>query len=137
MNSGRQRRRKSRNGRASSRTRRSRSISIDTTVFIPDLTLASPASAPAAHVVAVSGQRIVAVGERASVVPSFPGARVEALPGCLLTAGFVNAHQHGRGLSQIQLGYPDDYLEAWISSRRGRGVLEAYPITKLAAANML
>lgn len=109
----------------------------ETTLFIPDLALASPESAPAPHVVAVRGDRIVELGERESVLRRFPDARVEELPGCLLMAGFVNAHQHGRGISQVQLGYHDDFLESWISSRRGRGLLDAYPITKLAAANML
>ena len=51
--------------------------------------------------------------------------------------GLVNAHQHGRGLSQVQLGYPDDRLERWIARRRGRGPLDPYPVTLLAAMQML
>ena len=47
------------------------------------------------------------------------------------------AHQHGRGISQVQLGYAEDFLELWIASRRARGALDPYPITKLAAAAML
>src|SRR5262249_19640774 len=31
----------------------------------------------------------------------------------------------------------DDFLESWIASRRGRGVLGAYAVTRLAAARML
>jgi 5-methylthioadenosine/S-adenosylhomocysteine deaminase len=108
-----------------------------TTVFCADLTLTSPASALTPHVVAVRDDRIVEVGERENVLKRYPDARVEELPGCLLLAGFVNAHQHGRGVSQVQLGYHDDFLETWISSRRGRGILDPYPITLLAAANML
>src|SRR5947199_176595 len=84
-----------------------------------------------------SGNGIAGVGERKVVIGQFPDARVEELPGCLLLAGFVNAHQHGRGVSQVQLGYQDDFLEAWISSRRARGVLDPYRITKLAAVNMI
>lgn len=66
-----------------------------------------------------------------------PDARRIDLPGCLLMAGWINAHQHGRGLSQIQLGYHDTFLETWIASRRGKGLLDPYPITKLAALEML
>jgi 5-methylthioadenosine/S-adenosylhomocysteine deaminase len=40
-------------------------------------------------------------------------------------------------LSQIQLGYHDDFLETWIANRRGRGVLDTYAVTRLAAARML
>src|SRR5690606_37855726 len=56
---------------------------------------------------------------------------------CLLMPGLVNAHQHGRGLSQIQLGYPDDFLEPWIAGRRARGVLNGHAVTRLAAARMV
>lgn len=83
------------------------------------------------------GDRIVDTGDRETLLRRCAGARVEALPGCLLMPGLINAHQHGRGISQLQLGYHDDFLELWISSRRGRGILDPYPITKLAAANML
>ena len=38
----------------------------------------------------------------------------------VLLPGFVNAHQHGRGLSQALLGYQDDRLEAWGNRRRKR-----------------
>lgn len=51
--------------------------------------------------------------------------------------GLVNAHQHGRGLSQIQLGYPDDFLEPWIAGRRARGALDGRVVTTLAAARMI
>jgi len=32
----------------------------------------------------------------------------------LVLPGFVNAHHHGRGLSGVQLGIADDFLERWI-----------------------
>ncbi len=67
----------------------------------------------------------------------WPSAQRVELPDCLIMPGLANAHQHGRGLSQIQLGYHDDFLETWIASRRGRGILDAYAITRLAAARML
>ena len=110
----------------------------ETLLLAPELTLASPDAQPrAGDAVVVRDTVIAEVGPFESLRTRWPDAKTEALPGCLLIAGMVNAHQHGRGISQVQLGYPDDFLETWISSRRGRGVLDAYPITKLAAANML
>lgn len=55
----------------------------------------------------------------------------------ILMPGLVNAHQHGRGLSQVLLGYPDDHLEPWIARRHARGAPDPYALTRLAAANML
>ena len=109
----------------------------DTTVLLPDATLASPDATPGADCVVVRGDSISDVGGREELLQRWTGARLVELPGCLLMPGMVNAHQHGRGISQVQLGYQDDFLEAWISSRRGRGTLDPYPITKLAAVNML
>lgn len=110
----------------------------ETILLLPEVTLASPdATLKFAEGVAIRDDRIVDIGKVEDLRRRWSDARIEALPDCLLMAGMVNAHQHGRGISQIQLGYQDDFLEAWISSRRGRGVLDPYPITKLAAANML
>ena len=55
----------------------------------------------------------------------------------VLMPGLVCAHQHGRGLSQLLLGYPDDRLEAWSNRRRKRGRPQSYPLVLLAAARML
>lgn len=46
--------------------------------------------------------------ERYADVETFGSERHLVLP------GFVNAHHHGRGLSGIQLGIPDDFLEHWL-----------------------
>lgn len=87
--------------------------------------------------VAVEGSRIAAIDTTDVLRQRWPDARTEELDGCIVMPGLVNAHQHGRGISQIQLGYADDFLELWINSRRARGSLDPYPITKLAAACML
>jgi len=96
-----------------------------------------PATLQADAAVVVVGDRIAAIGALSEVRQRFPRAGVENLPGCLLMAGFINAHQHGRGVSQVQLGYAEDFLELWIASRRARGPIDPYPITRLAAARML
>jgi 5-methylthioadenosine/S-adenosylhomocysteine deaminase len=90
----------------------------ETILLLPEVTLASPdATLKFAEGVAIRDDRIVDIGKIEDLRRRWSDARVEALPGCLLMAGMVNAHQHGRGISQIQLGYHDDFLEAWISSR--------------------
>ena len=111
----------------------------DTIILEPELLLATadPADLRRDVAIAVRGDRIAAIDGPETLRARWPNARIEPLPGCLLLPGLVNAHQHGRGISQIQLGYSDDLLEIWINSRRGRGHLDPYPITKLAALEML
>lgn len=87
--------------------------------------------------VAVKGALVEAVGETSELTRRWPGAKVLSFPDCLLMPGLVNAHQHGRGLSQIQLGYHDDFLEPWIAGRRARGILDGHAVTRLAAARMI
>lgn len=87
--------------------------------------------------VVVEKEKITFVGPVSECRAKWPDAEIYDFPDAIITAGLVNAHQHGRGLSQIQLGYQDDYLESWIAGRRGRGRLDSEKITRLAAARML
>lgn len=87
--------------------------------------------------VAVLGGRIAAVGVASELRARFPEAVATNLPDAVLLPGLVNAHQHGRGLSQLQLGYPDDALEPWQNRRRSRGIPDSFALTRLAAAQML
>jgi 5-methylthioadenosine/S-adenosylhomocysteine deaminase len=87
--------------------------------------------------VVIKGDRIVDVGLASALATRHAVLERENFPGAILMPGFVNAHQHGRGLSQIQLGYPDDHLEPWIARRRGRGAPDAYALTRLAAEEMM
>ena len=111
----------------------------DVTILEPELLLptADPGSLQQGVAIAIESDRIAGIDSPETLRQRWPTARLEDLPGCMVMPGFVNAHQHGRGISQIQLGYPDDILELWINNRRARGALDAYPITKLAAACML
>ncbi len=111
----------------------------DAIILEPGLLLATADPADLQHgvAIAVRGGRIAAIDGSETLRARWPNARIEPLPGCLVLPGLVNAHQHGRGISQIQLGYSDDLLEIWINSRRGRGRLDPYPIAKLAALEML
>ena len=101
------------------------------------LPTADPTTLCSDTAITIVGDRIAAIGALDELRRRFPGACVEFLPNLLLLPGFVNAHQHGRGISQIQLGYHEDFLELWIASRRARRPLDPYPVTKLAAAAML
>lgn len=108
-------------------------------ILLPEFVLPGPRAATLLHgaAVVVSGATIAAVGTPEDMRQQWPGADIVDLPECLLMPGLVNAHQHGRGLSQIQLGYPDTYLEAWIAGRRARGILDSFALTRLAALRML
>ncbi len=103
----------------------------------PEYLLADPAAGTtlAHHAVLVDGERIVAVGPAAAL--AHRATDTLELPGTLLMPGLVNAHQHGRGISQLQLGFPDDRLEPWIARRLKRGAPDPYALTLLAAAEML
>lgn len=96
---------------------------------------ASPVLTGAA--VAVRDGRIVACGPASELRYAYPSAGIVSLGRACLMPGLVNAHQHGRGLSQIQLGFPDDSLEPWIARRRGRAVPDVYALTRLAALQMI
>lgn len=64
-------------------------------------------------------------------------AEIVELPGQAVMAGFVNAHQHGRGITQFQLGFGDDVLEVWMPGLRRAGVLDPYLHTRLATFDMI
>lgn len=87
--------------------------------------------------VVIQGNKIVAVGAASACKARWHEAETYSFTNAIAMPGLVNGHQHGRGLSQIQLGYYDDYLESWIAGRRARGVLDSGAITRLAAARML
>jgi cytosine/adenosine deaminase-related metal-dependent hydrolase len=79
-------------------------------------------------------EAVIGPGERRGTPPD---AETHAFGDAIVMAGLVNAHQHGRGLSQVQLGYHDDFLEPWIAGRRARGPLDGAAVTRLVAARML
>ena len=89
------------------------------------------------HAVLVEDGRIAAVDLLTELLQRSPDADVERLDDCLLMPGFVNAHQHGRSLGTLQLGFADDMLESWIALRRRRGAPDPYALAVMAASDML
>jgi 5-methylthioadenosine/S-adenosylhomocysteine deaminase len=61
--------------------------------------------------VAITNGIIAETGPFAAIVPKYSGARVLGDGTQLLMPGLVDAHSHGRGLSPIQKGVRNDFLE--------------------------
>src|SRR3982751_3845061 len=61
--------------------------------------------------IAIQRGRIEAVGAFADLQRKHPGARVLGNGRQLLMPGLVDAHSHGRGMSPIQKGVKNDFLE--------------------------
>src|SRR6056297_2699367 len=78
---------------------------------------------------------IAAVGPAREIVP--PGRTAMDLGDAVLMPGLVNAHQHGRGVSQLLMGYPYLPLEPWIAGRRRHWPPDIYAVTRLAAEELL
>jgi len=107
------------------------------TAFRADWLLPGAGAAPISDgALAVDAKgRIAAVGPAGEVLP--PGCVAEDVGAAVLMPGLVNAHQHGRGVSQLLMGYPDLPLEPWIAGRRRHGPPDIYAVTRLAAEAML
>jgi len=59
----------------------------------------------------VSGKNIIEVGPYKDLKAAYPTAAVIGSPRFWVMPGFVNAHQHGKGLTNFQLGGLDDCFE--------------------------
>ena len=61
----------------------------------------------------IRGGEIVDVGEAARLTAQFPEAVVVDARECIAIPGFIDAHNHGQGMTTFCLGTEDDMLEAW------------------------
>jgi cytosine/adenosine deaminase-related metal-dependent hydrolase len=61
--------------------------------------------------VAITDGTVAETGPFTAIAPKYPGARVIGDGTQLLLPGLVDAHSHGRGLSPIQKGVRNDFLE--------------------------
>lgn len=76
--------------------------------------------------VAVSGRDIVEVGRYRDLKTSYSAATVVGSSRYWVIPGFVNAHQHGKGLTDFQLGGKDDCFEISRFAADPRGALDPY-----------
>src|SRR5262249_60934891 len=61
--------------------------------------------------VAITNSTVAEAGPFAAMAPKYPGARIIGDGTQLVLPGLVDAHSHGRGLSPIQKGVRNDFLE--------------------------
>ena len=64
--------------------------------------------------VCVEGSSILATGSRAQLSKIYPQAEVMGSENLWLVPGMVNGHDHGRAISTVKEGVPDDQLEIWL-----------------------
>ena len=87
--------------------------------------------------VVVSGRDIVEVGSYRDLKASYPTAAVVGSSRYWVIPGFVNAHQHGKGLTDFQLGGRDDCFEISRFATDPRGALDPYLDVLYACKTMI
>ena len=87
--------------------------------------------------VVVSGRDIVEVGPYRDLKASYPTATVVGSSRYWVIPGFVNAHQHGKGLTDFQLGGKDDCFEISRFAADPRGALDPYLDVLYACKTMI
>lgn len=73
----------------------------------------------------VQNGSIAAIGPAAQIKAAYPGVPVRFRRQWLLLPAFINAHDHGRGVSPFAFGAPDSSLELWIP-QLGRVLADPY-----------
>lgn len=87
--------------------------------------------------VAVSGRDIVEVGPYRDLKTSYSAATVLGSSRYWVIPGFVNAHQHGKGLTDFQLGGEDDCFEISRFAASPRAALDPYLDVLYACKTMI
>ena len=75
--------------------------------------------------VVVDNGSVIVNGSYADLRASYPDAEVIGDGTQFVLPGLINAHQHGGGVSNTQLGHPDDHLETWLLGGR-RAVVDPH-----------
>lgn len=106
--------------------------------LFPEVVLVGPAFEERREVgLLILNGTVAEIADAAHLRARVGDAETIELPGQVVMAGFVNAHQHGRGITQFQLGFPDDVLEVWMPGLRRAGLLDPYAQTLLACLEMI
>jgi 5-methylthioadenosine/S-adenosylhomocysteine deaminase len=87
--------------------------------------------------VAIRGDRIVEVGDRASMLARYPDAEVIGSDDVAVMPGLINAHHHSWAATSIQHARPDQQLEPWILSGKRNRKSDDYLDTLLSAARQM
>ena len=85
----------------------------------------------------VSGKNIAEVGRYKDLKSAYPTATVLGSSRFWVTPGFVNAHQHGKGLTAFQLGGMDDCFEISRFSPEPQASVEPYIDTLYGCMRMI
>lgn len=85
----------------------------------------------------VDGERIATIGPGDELRARYPDVAMIGGPGHVVLPGFIDAHQHGRGLTSMQLGVADGPLEEWLIRLRGVRPTDVYLSTALAALRLV
>ncbi len=80
---------------------------------------------------------ILEVGGKEELKLHHPDAEELGSSNCMVLPGFVNAHHHGKGVSNFQLGTLDEGLELWILELRKQREVDPYLDTLLAAIKQI
>jgi 5-methylthioadenosine/S-adenosylhomocysteine deaminase len=76
--------------------------------------------------IVVEGDRVAATGAYGNLKAKYPHAEEIGSDRHVVIPGLVNTHHHGWGLTSFQLGFTDDYLEAWIPDIWQLRIVDAY-----------
>jgi cytosine/adenosine deaminase-related metal-dependent hydrolase len=87
--------------------------------------------------VAISGEKIEAVGTYNELSDRYPNAKEIGGNRFLLIPGLVNGHSHGRGLTDFQRGALDNTLESWLLDTRKYIPVSTYDDRAFSAARLL
>jgi 5-methylthioadenosine/S-adenosylhomocysteine deaminase len=87
--------------------------------------------------VAVSGDRIEAVGLYRDLSKRYLHAKTIGDERFLLIPGLINGHGHGRGLTDFQRGVLDNTLESWLLDTRKYVPVSTYDDIALSAVRLL
>jgi 5-methylthioadenosine/S-adenosylhomocysteine deaminase len=77
------------------------------------------------------------IGPAAELLERYPGVPREGGRHMLALPGLVNAHHHGRGVSWLQQGHPDEPLETWLLGFRFAQVPDPELDARYAAERLL
>lgn len=87
--------------------------------------------------VVVEGKKIIEVGRYDDLKGRFQGVEEIGNGSQLIIPGLVNAHSHGRGLSDFQRGGIDNTLETWLWSTRTYIPISTYNDVQFSAVRLI